>query len=70
MVHLLLQMDEKTKMYKEFLQAENPMLLELCGTLFPNNRSSAWSRPHSLVQHPGSERGSSIHSAIATLMMK
>lgn len=64
------KMDEKTKMYKEFLQAENPMLLELCGTLFPNNRSSAWSRPHSLVQHPGSERGSSIHSAIATLMMK
>ncbi|CBI29708.3 unnamed protein product, partial [Vitis vinifera] len=65
-----LLMDEKTKMYKEFLQAENPMLLELCGTLFPNNRSSAWSRPHSLVQHPGSERGSSVHSAIATLMMK
>lgn len=64
------KMDEKTKMYKEFLQAENPMLLELCGTLFPNNRSSAWSRPHSLVQHPGSERGSSVHSAIATLMMK
>ncbi|KAM1392575.1 hypothetical protein ACFX2I_020138 [Malus domestica] len=51
----------------ESLQFENPMLLDLCGTLFPNNSKSIWSGPHSLVQHRSS-RTSSIHAAINMLM--
>ncbi|EXB29042.1 Bromodomain-containing factor 2 [Morus notabilis] len=48
---------------------ENPMLLELCGTLFPdNNRKSIWGGPHSLVRRQSTSRTSSIHAAIDMLM--
>ncbi|KAI5356341.1 PREDICTED: bromodomain-containing [Prunus dulcis] len=57
---------KKVKAY-EHLQFENPMLLDLCGTLFPNNSKSIWSGPHSLVQHRSSHT-SSIHAAINMLM--
>ncbi|TQE07373.1 hypothetical protein C1H46_007026 [Malus baccata] len=57
---------KKVKAY-ESLQFENPMLLDLCGTLFPNNSKSIWSGPHSLVQHRSS-RTSSIHAAVNMLM--
>ncbi|KAK9287145.1 hypothetical protein L1049_015556 [Liquidambar formosana] len=58
---------KKSKIYENF-RFENPMLLKLCGTLFPENPRSVWSGPHSLVQQQGSGRSSSIHAAIATFM--
>ncbi|KAK9929074.1 hypothetical protein M0R45_026184 [Rubus argutus] len=51
----------------ENLQFENPMLLDLCGFLFPKDTKSIWSGPHSLVQHRISHN-SSIHAAINMLM--
>ncbi|PRQ19752.1 putative chromatin remodeler Bromodomain family [Rosa chinensis] len=51
----------------ENLQFENPMLVDLCGILFPKNSKSIWSGPHSLVQHRTSHT-SSIHAVINMLM--
>ena len=47
---------------------ENPMLLDLCGVLFPCNSKSVWSGPHSLVHRQSTSRTSSIYAAIDTLM--
>ncbi|PON48771.1 Bromodomain containing protein [Parasponia andersonii] len=47
---------------------ENPMLLDLCGILFPNDANSIWSGPHSLVHRQSTSRARAIHSAIGTLM--
>ncbi|KAJ7946575.1 bromodomain-containing factor 2 [Quillaja saponaria] len=48
---------------------ENPLLLGLCGVLFPNNSKSAWNGPHSLHQHQHkSSRTSSIHAAVEAIM--
>lgn len=58
---------KKSKVCKN-LELENPMLLDLCGILFPDNHKSVWSGPHSLNQHHRSARTSSIHAAIATFM--
>ncbi|XP_050383198.1 uncharacterized protein LOC126799978 [Argentina anserina] len=53
----------------ENLQFENPMLVDLCGILFPKNSKSIWTGPHSLVQHRTSHTSSSlIHAAISVLM--
>ncbi|KAK7854023.1 hypothetical protein CFP56_033757 [Quercus suber] len=58
---------KKSKVCKN-LELENPMLLDLCGILFPDNHKSVWGGPHSLNQHHRSARTSSIHAAIATFM--
>ncbi|KAK4605318.1 hypothetical protein RGQ29_013407 [Quercus rubra] len=58
---------KKSKVCKN-LELENPMLLDLCGILFPDNHKSVWSGPHSLNQHHRSAHTSSIHAAIATFM--
>lgn len=64
-----LNKNEKAKIYEELHgRFENPMLLELCGTLFSRNPKSFWAGAHSLNQHQASSRSSSIHSAIATFM--
>ena len=51
---------------------ENPMLLELYGTLFTDNSQSLWSGPHSLVgqKQAHSNRRSSFCSAISAFMKK
>ena len=51
----------------ENLQFENPMLVDLCGILFPKNSKSIWNGPHSLVQQRTSHT-SSIHAVINMLM--
>ncbi|KAM1225907.1 hypothetical protein PS2_044108 [Malus domestica] len=51
---------KKVKAY-ESLQFENPMLLDLCGTLFPNNSKSVC---HSIVRFGGIP----LHAAINMLM--
>ncbi|KAF2293905.1 hypothetical protein GH714_005571 [Hevea brasiliensis] len=61
------QEKHKAIMFEKF-DSENPMLLSLCRTLFPDNHKSIWTGPHSLFQREGSTRGSSIHAAIETLM--
>ncbi|XP_057977899.1 uncharacterized protein LOC131164611 [Malania oleifera] len=63
-----LEKRQKTRVFEELLRFENPMLLKLCGTLFSDNPKSVWNGPHSLVQHHGSVRSSSIHAAISTFM--
>lgn len=57
----------KAKLYSSF-NSENPMLLRLCGTLFPNDHTSVWSGPHSLVQPPVSAHTNSFHAAIESFM--
>ncbi|KAE8663578.1 F-box/LRR-repeat protein [Hibiscus syriacus] len=57
---------QRSKMLESF-RFENPMLLNLCGILFPDNKKSVWSGPHSLAQNRGS-RTSAIHAAIETFM--
>lgn len=58
---------QKSKLY-ERLSYQNPMLPDLCGVLFPGNKTSAWGGPHSLVAHSGSAQASSIQAAIEALM--
>ncbi|XWS62415.1 hypothetical protein CRYUN_Cryun06bG0008800 [Craigia yunnanensis] len=58
--------EQRAKTLESF-RFENPMLLNLCGILFPDNQKSVWSGPHSLVQNRGS-RTSPIHAAIETFM--
>lgn len=59
---------QKAKMYENLHRFENPTLLELCGTLFPDNRKSIWSGPHSLARHHYPGRSSLIHEAVVTFM--
>lgn len=58
------------KVKAEKLHFENPMLLDLCGILFPDNckSKSIWSGPHSLVRNYSTPRTSSVHAAINMLM--
>ncbi|KAF2320037.1 hypothetical protein GH714_022352 [Hevea brasiliensis] len=58
---------QKAIMFEKF-HSENPLLLSLCRTLFPNNHKSVWCGPHSLVQREVYARTSSILAAIETLM--
>ncbi|KAI3445587.1 hypothetical protein Pfo_002252 [Paulownia fortunei] len=65
----LLDKNQRAKMLENLRYLENPMLLELYGTLFADNSRSFWSGPHSLVGHnQGSNRRSSFHSAISSFM--
>ncbi|KAM7251141.1 hypothetical protein ACFE04_023024 [Oxalis oulophora] len=53
----------------ETFQFQNPNLLSLCGILFPENRKSVWSGPHSLVKHKGRpSRTSLIHKAVEKIL--
>ncbi|KAK4438359.1 Bromodomain-containing protein 4B [Sesamum alatum] len=65
----LLDKNQRAKMLENLRYLENPMLLELYGTLFADNSRSFWNGPHSLVDHNrGSKRRSSLHSAISSFM--
>ncbi|KAK9069629.1 hypothetical protein SSX86_011533 [Deinandra increscens subsp. villosa] len=68
----LLDVGEKAKLYEKLHQRyDNPMVLELYATLFPENDKSVWSRRHSLVRHHhGSSRSSAIGAAISSFMWK
>ncbi|KAJ9566860.1 hypothetical protein OSB04_002826 [Centaurea solstitialis] len=60
---------ERAKLYENLHKRyENPMVLELCASLFPENPKSLWTRPHSLVPHRGSSRSSLIGAAIASFI--
>ncbi|EYU26479.1 hypothetical protein ABFS82_02G073400 [Erythranthe guttata] len=60
---------QRAKMMENLHYLENPMLLELYGTLFADNSKSLWNGPHSLVgQSQCSNRRSSFHSAITSFM--
>ncbi|KAK6130098.1 hypothetical protein DH2020_036148 [Rehmannia glutinosa] len=65
-----LDKNQRAKMLENLRYLENPMLLELYGTLFADNSVSFWNGPHSLVggHNQGSNRRSSFHSAISSLM--
>ncbi|KAK6157031.1 hypothetical protein DH2020_011279 [Rehmannia glutinosa] len=65
-----LDKNQRAKMLENLRYLENPMLLELYGTLFADNSRSFWNGPHSLVggHNQGSNRRSSFHSAISSLM--
>ncbi|CAK7329003.1 unnamed protein product [Dovyalis caffra] len=56
----LQERQEKVNVFKNFY-IENPLLLSLCGTLFPDDQRSVWKGPHSLVQQQNSGHTSSIH---------
>lgn len=69
----LLDKNQRAKMYERLRYLENPMLFELCGTLFDDKNSSVWTGPHSLVHHgdsnrKGSKRQSSILAAVTSFM--
>ncbi|KAL2491106.1 DNA-binding bromodomain-containing protein [Abeliophyllum distichum] len=64
----VLDKNQRAKMLENLRYLENPMLLELYGTLFSENNGSFWSGPHSLGGRRGLNRKSSIHEAIATFM--
>ena len=57
------------KLKKQKLHFEDPMVLDLCGILFPDDcGKSIWSGPHSLAQDQSATRTSSVHAAIDMLM--
>ncbi|KAF8016050.1 hypothetical protein BT93_H1566 [Corymbia citriodora subsp. variegata] len=60
-----MERNQKALLYENF--CENPMLLSLCGTLFPKKANSVWSGPHSLVPRPRDAHGS-LHAAVESLM--
>ncbi|KAI6701738.1 hypothetical protein NL676_016062 [Syzygium grande] len=60
-----MERNHKALLYENF--CENPMLLSLCGTLFPKKLDSVWSGPHSLVPCPR-DACSSLHAAVESLM--
>ncbi|KAK3414280.1 hypothetical protein EUGRSUZ_I02762 [Eucalyptus grandis] len=60
-----MERSQKALVYENF--CENPMLLSLCGTLFPKKLDSVWSGPHSLVPRPRDAR-TSLHAAVESLM--
>ncbi|KAF3453953.1 hypothetical protein FNV43_RR04395 [Rhamnella rubrinervis] len=67
---LLQEWRERHEKFKEQkLRFEDPMVLDLCGILFPDDcGKSIWSGPHSLVQDQSTTRTSSVHAAIDMLM--
>ncbi|KAG6398658.1 hypothetical protein SASPL_140125 [Salvia splendens] len=67
-----LDKNQRAKMLENLRYLENPMLLELYGTLFTDNSQSLWSGPHSLVgqKQERSNRRSSFCSAISAFMKK
>lgn len=57
----------QNKRHNNLFCHENPLLLQICETLFSNDGRSVWSGPHSLVRRQASER-SSIHAAVSMFM--
>ncbi|OWM79332.1 hypothetical protein CDL15_Pgr003505 [Punica granatum] len=57
----------KAQLYKS-LYSENPTVLSLCGSLFPEDPNSVWSGPHSLVLRRRPSQSSSILAAIESFM--
>lgn len=69
--HELLELEKKRqrlRLIETFRDLENPMLLGLCGTLFPNKRQSVWNGANSLVRCQSSCHTSDIHEALASFM--
>ncbi|CDO97612.1 unnamed protein product [Coffea canephora] len=64
----LLDKNQRAKMYERLRYLENPMLFELCGTLFDDKNKSVWTGPHSLVHQERFPRKSSILAAITSFM--
>ncbi|GER41479.1 bromodomain-containing protein [Striga asiatica] len=61
-----LDKNQRAKMLENLRYLDNPMLLDLYGTLFVDSSRSFWNGPHSLSG--GTKRRSSLSSAIASLM--
>ncbi|KAF2319987.1 hypothetical protein GH714_021702 [Hevea brasiliensis] len=59
--------EQKAIMFEKF-HSENPFLLNVCRTLFPDNHKYVWSGPRALVQRESSRRRSCIDAAIEILM--
>lgn len=59
---------QKAKMLENLRHLENPMIFELCGTLFADDKRSVWNGPHSLVQQKASTRKSAIRAAVSKLL--
>ncbi|KAL2904460.1 Bromodomain-containing protein 4B [Bienertia sinuspersici] len=59
---------QKLRMLETFRDLENPMLLALCGTIFPNSAQSVWNGANSLVQCKRSCHRRDIHEAVASFM--
>ncbi|KAL5982928.1 hypothetical protein ACLOJK_017007 [Asimina triloba] len=59
---------KKAKLRDDPLLQENPLILQMCRTLFPGDTKSVWRGPHSLVSRPLSKRASPIHAAVSMFM--
>ncbi|KNA25551.1 hypothetical protein SOVF_005700 [Spinacia oleracea] len=69
--HELLEMEkkhQKLRMLDTFRDLENPRILGLCGTLFPNNVQTIWNGANSLVRCQRSCHGRGIHDAVGSFM--
>uniref|UniRef100_A0A803N4Y8 Uncharacterized protein n=1 Tax=Chenopodium quinoa TaxID=63459 RepID=A0A803N4Y8_CHEQI len=69
--HELLEMEkkrQKLRMLETFRDLENPKLLGLCETLFPNNVQTVWNGANSLVQCQRTCHRRDIHEAVASFM--
>eukprot|EP00262_Sarcandra_glabra_P016727 TRINITY_DN5549_c0_g1_i1.p1 TRINITY_DN5549_c0_g1~~TRINITY_DN5549_c0_g1_i1.p1 ORF type:complete len:657 (+),score=153.68 TRINITY_DN5549_c0_g1_i1:74-2044(+) len=56
------------KINEDSLLPANPLILQLCGTLFSSDPKSSWSGPHSLIRRHMSARDSPIHAVVAMFM--
>ncbi|KAK1287555.1 Transcription factor GTE7 [Acorus calamus] len=65
---LLEKHQQAKKRYEEFLKQENPMILQMCSYLFPNDPRSVWSGPLSLNRHRLPPRDNPLRAAIASFM--
>ncbi|KAK1310471.1 hypothetical protein QJS10_CPA08g01243 [Acorus calamus] len=65
---LLEKHQQAKKRYEEFLKQENPMILQMCNYLFPNDPRSVWSGPLSLNRHRLPPRDNPLRAAIASFM--
>ncbi|KMT07956.1 hypothetical protein BVRB_6g144900 [Beta vulgaris subsp. vulgaris] len=69
--HELLELEkrrQKQRLLETFRDLENPMLLGLCGTLFPNNVQTVWNGAHSLVRCQSSCNRKEIYEAVSSFL--
>ncbi|GMH23925.1 hypothetical protein Nepgr_025768 [Nepenthes gracilis] len=67
----LLELEKKrqrAKLFERFINLENSVLLELCGTLFTDDTNTPWNGPHSLARHRKTGQVTDIHMAVASFM--
>eukprot|EP00268_Persea_americana_P052844 TRINITY_DN5941_c0_g1_i2.p1 TRINITY_DN5941_c0_g1~~TRINITY_DN5941_c0_g1_i2.p1 ORF type:complete len:692 (-),score=174.83 TRINITY_DN5941_c0_g1_i2:226-2301(-) len=57
-----------SKIHDNLFSRENPLLLQLCGSLFNDDPRSVWNGPHSLIRRHRSVQDSSIHAAVSMFM--